>query len=75
MFLCFGIKYFHRWFDHLLYAGSVLRAVRANICVFLCVCVCRLGPRDRGGMEASPTSRTEQEHKASPAEVTKWELQ
>ncbi|XP_032976210.1 BLOC-2 complex member HPS5 isoform X3 [Rhinolophus ferrumequinum] len=40
--------------------------------------ICRshgLDPRDRGGMEASPPSCAEPEHKASPPEVTKWELQ
>lgn len=39
------------------------------------VCLCRLDPRDRGGMEASPPSCAEPEHKASPPDVTKWELQ
>lgn len=70
IFLCFGMKHFHEWF--LLYAGRVLRAVRAHI---VSLCLSRLDPRDCGGMEASPTPGTEQEHKASPPEVTKWELQ
>lgn len=30
------------------------------------MCLCRLDPRDRGGMEASPPSCAEPEHKANP---------